>query len=147
MPGSLKAVDPIINVKNVAKSSDWYQKMLGLKVEMAMPDPKQPSFVRLTNGQIALMISDGSSMVGSRPRVPAAVANAIAAKHAPKVVHLFFRVDDGVDAIYRSVRRKGAKIIRPIADQPYGICDFAMRDPDGFEVAVGQDIRQPRSGA
>ena len=121
MASTVKWVDPSIVVKNVAKSVAWYRQMLGMKVEMAMPDPKQPTFVRLTNGQVAIMLSDGSNPMAPRRRIPAATAQAVAARKAQRVVYFYFRVDDGVDALYRSVRRKGAKIERPLAEQPYEI--------------------------
>jgi uncharacterized glyoxalase superfamily protein PhnB len=135
----VKFVDPNIRVKNVVRAAEWYQRMLGLKIEMAMPDKKKPAWVRLTNGQIALMISDGSDPVSGKA-APKLTTEAIAARKAQRVVSLYFRVDDGIDALYRSAKRKGAKISMELADQSYGMREFAMKDPDGYEVAVGQPL-------
>jgi uncharacterized glyoxalase superfamily protein PhnB len=136
---TVKFVDPNIRVKNVARAADWYRRMLGLKVEMAVPDKKKPAFARLTNGQIALMISDGSDPFSGKP-APKLTAEAITARKAQRVVSFYFRVDDGIDALYRSVKRKGARISMELADQPYGMREFAMKDPDGYEVAIGQPV-------
>lgn len=140
MAAVVKWVDPGIVVKDVAKSTAWYVKMLGFKVEMAMPNAKQPAFTRLGNGSVSIMFSDGTDVFAAKPKVPAAVARALASKHAPHVVDFYLRVEDGIDALYRSVKRKGAEIERAPMDQPWGMRDFVMRDPDGFRVAVGQEI-------
>ena len=139
MATTVKAIDPWIRVKNVGRSAEWYRRMLGFQVEMAIPDAKSPRFVRLSNGDAALMISDGSDAMSGK-RAPKATVEAIAARKVPRVISFYFRVDDGVDALYRSVRRKGAKIVQPPTDQPYGERDIILKDPDGYEVGVGQPL-------
>jgi uncharacterized glyoxalase superfamily protein PhnB len=142
MAATMKWVDPDIRVKNVGRSAEWYQRMLGLKIEMAMPDKKKPTFARLTNGEVAFMISDGSDPFTGK-RAPKAVTEAVSARKAQRVVSFYFRIEDGIDALYRSVKRKGAKISMELTDQQYGMREFAMKDPDGFVVSVGQPIEQP----
>ncbi len=39
-----------------------------------------------------------------------------------------------------SVKRKGAKISLELVEQPYGMLEFEMKDPDGYAVGVGQEI-------
>ncbi len=119
MPTTVNAIDPWIRVKNVARSAEWYRRMLGFSVEQAVPDAKKPAFIRLSNGATAIMISDGSEALAGR-RVPKATLEAISARKAQRVVSFYLHVDDGVDALYRSVRRKGAKIVQPPTDQPSG---------------------------
>ena len=141
MAATVQFVDPVINVKNVARSADWYRRILGLKVEVAMPDRKKPSFVRMTTGDprgVAIMLGDGSDPMSGK-KAPEAMADAIASKKAQRVVSLYFRVDKDIDALYRSARRKGAKVISPPTDMPYGMREFHLRDPDGYDVAVGEE--------
>jgi len=142
MPTVVQFVDPTINVKNVARSADWYSRMLGLKVELAMPDKKKPSFVRMTSGEprgVAIMLGDGSDPMTGK-KAPKATADAIASRKAQRVVSLYFRVDKDVDALYRSARRKGAKVLSPPTDMPYGMREFHLRDPDGYDVAVAEEL-------
>ena len=72
--------------------------------------------------------------------VSKATADAIASRKAQRVVSLYFRVDKDVDALYRSARRKGAKVLSPPTDMPYGMREFHLRDPDGYDVAVAQEL-------
>lgn len=140
MPAKLTFVDPYIRVKNVPRSAQWYRSMLGLKVGMAMPENKRPTFVRLiAPSGMALMISDGSDPMSNK-KAPKATTDAIAARKAQRVVTFYYRVDKDIDSLFRSVRRKGAKVVSQPQDMPYGMREFAVRDPDGYEVAVGQEI-------
>lgn len=140
MAATIQHSDPHIRVKNVARAAEWYSRMLGLKVEMAMPDKKSPTFVRLGNDAgVAMMISNGGDpMKGNPPTKP--VAAAISARKAQRVVDLYFRVDEDIKKLYSSAKRKGAKISQELTEQPYGMLDFAMKDPDGYTVNVGQDV-------
>jgi uncharacterized glyoxalase superfamily protein PhnB len=140
--GKVAFIDPYIRVRNVGRSVDWYKRMLGFKVGMAMPEKKKPAFVRLhvdgPNGA-ALMVGDGSNPMSGR-KVPKAIAEALAARKAQKVVSFYYRVDKGIDDLFRSVRRKKAKVVLPIQDMDYGMREFTIRDPDGYEVSVGQGM-------
>ncbi len=140
MAATIQHADPHIRVKNVARAAEWYSRMLGLKVEMAMPDKKKPTFVRLANDAgVAMMISDGGDAMKGKPPTKT-VAEAISARKAQRVVDLYFRVDEDVKKLYTSAKRKGAKISQELTEQPYGMLDFAMKDPDGYTVTVGQDV-------
>ncbi|MBM3139909.1 MAG: hypothetical protein FJZ92_06765 [Chloroflexi bacterium] len=142
MASKIQPLDVHLRVNNVARSAEWYQRMLGCKVEMAAPDPMKPAFVRLTQTQgeaPAVMLSNGSDFMTGK-RAPKATAEAIAARKAPRVVSLYFSVDSDVDKLYASVKRKGAKVAQELVNQPYGMRDFAIQDPDGYVVGVGQAI-------
>ena len=142
MTATVTYVDPHIRVKNVSRSADWYKRMFGLKVGMAMPDNKKPAFVRLINQKdAAVMISDGADTTTGR-KAPKAIVDAVAARKAQRVVSFYYRVDRDIDALFVSVKRKGAKVVSPIQDMPYGMREFTIHDPDGYEVGVGQEIAQ-----
>ena len=59
-------------------------------------------------------------------------------EHAPKGVRIFFWVKD-VNTLYEEVVRRGVAIAAPIGTRPYGVRDFAIRDPNGVMVVCGQD--------
>lgn len=140
MAATIQHADPHIRVKDVARAAEWYSRMLGLKVEMAMPDKKSPTFVRLTNDAgVGVMISNGGDMMKGKPATKP-VAAAIAARKAQRVVSIYYRVDQDIKKLYSSVKRKGAKISQELVEQPYGMLEFEMKDPDGYAVGVGQDV-------
>ena len=135
-------IDPYIRVKNVKRSADWYKRTLGFETAMAMPNKSKPTFVRMISPTgAALMIGDGGdAMSGKKP--PANVAKAISARKAQRVVSLYLRVPRGINALYDTCRKRG-KVVQPLITQPYGMRDFSVRDPDGYEVGVGMEVAVP----
>ena len=45
-----------------------------------------------------------------------------------------------VDRYWELAKKIGARIVRPIADQYYGLRDFTIADPDGFGVRFGTNL-------
>lgn len=43
-----------------------------------------------------------------------------------------------VDALWTHAHRLGLQVINAIGDRPYGLRDFTLRDPAGFEVRFAQ---------
>ena len=60
---------------------------------------------------------------------------ALVAKGALNGVH--FHADD-LDAAFEQVRAAGAEIVEEPTEQPWGVRDFAVRDPSGNLVRVDQ---------
>ena len=136
-------IDPYIRVNNVKRSADWYKRMLGFETAMAMPNKSKPTFVRMISpAGAAIMIGDGGDATAGK-KAPANVKNAISARKAQRVVSLYLRVPRGINALYETCRRKRAKVVQAIVTQPYGMRDFSIRDPDGYEVGVGMEAAVP----
>ena len=45
---------------------------------------------------------------------------------------------ENVDDVYQEFIYRGAKILSPIADKPWGIRDFTVATPDGQRIVFGQ---------
>ena len=59
----------------------------------------------------------------------------------PKGIHLFQWVKD-VDAYYREIVDRGAKVVREPTNQPYGVREFGLSDVNGVGIVFGQDIEK-----
>lgn len=57
----------------------------------------------------------------------------------PFGVHLFQWVRD-VDSYYKEIFDRGAVVASELTDQPYGIREFGVQDPNGVRIVFGQDI-------
>lgn len=44
------------------------------------------------------------------------------------------------DATFEKVRQSGAEVLQEPIDQPYGVRDFAFRDPSGNEIRFSQPL-------
>lgn len=54
---------------------------------------------------------------------------------------------DGVDEFYGTVAAKGAEVISPIADEPWGMREFGIRTVDGHRIRFGSPIRETLAAA
>ena len=52
-----------------------------------------------------------------------------------------------VDDIYAGMVSRGAVIEHPLVDNPYGMRDFSIVDPDGNRYTFGTDIAEPAASA
>jgi catechol 2,3-dioxygenase-like lactoylglutathione lyase family enzyme len=54
---------------------------------------------------------------------------------APVIPDASIQVDD-VDACHAAAVRRGAEIVHPLTDEPWGVRRFFVRDPDGHVINV-----------
>jgi catechol 2,3-dioxygenase-like lactoylglutathione lyase family enzyme len=105
---------PDLRSESLAEATAFYVDVLGLEVVMdhgwivTLADAERPGV------QLSLMTHDASA-----PVVPVAS----------------IEVDD-VDAAYRLALARGAEIVHPLTDEPWGVRRFFARDPDGNVVNV-----------
>ncbi len=106
---------PILLVRDVAATADFYRRVLGFKSD---PGTETPEYCVVWRDNAAVHFALGD--------------------HFPTGVRLFFWVKD-VNALYADVMRRGATIAVPIETRPYGVRDFSLADPNGVMVVCGQD--------
>jgi catechol 2,3-dioxygenase-like lactoylglutathione lyase family enzyme len=105
---------PDLTSTSLAEATAFYTDVLGLRVVMdlgwivTLADPGRPDL------QISLMTRDETA-----PVVPVAS----------------IEVDD-VDAAYRLAQERGAEIVHPLTDEPWGVRRFFVRTPGGVVVNV-----------
>jgi uncharacterized glyoxalase superfamily protein PhnB len=51
-------------------------------------------------------------------------------------------VVDDVDSCHDELRARGADIVEPLADRPYGMRDFNARTPDGHLLIFSQPLTE-----
>lgn len=111
---SIRRVVPDITSTRVDESREFYVGLLGFKVAMDLGGVV--TFASPTNptAQITLMRYDGSVRV--RPEVTVEVAD--------------------VDAVHAEAVRRGAEVVYPLTDEPWGVRRFFLRDPNGLVLNV-----------
>ncbi len=105
---------PVLHVSDVAATAAFYRDVLGFTWDFG-------------DETYAVVWRDNAAIHFVRDDV------------GPKGVHLFQWVKD-VDAYYREVVERGADIAKELADQPYGVREFGLRDINGVGIVFGQDI-------
>ncbi len=107
---------PVLHVENVKATAAFYRDILGFTWDFG---DDAYAVVWRDNSAIHFVRDDGS----------------------PKGVHLFQWVKD-VDAYFKEVVGRGARVAGEPIDQPYGIRDFGVIDTNGVRIVFGQDIHQ-----
>ena len=106
-----------LEVRDVSRSIDFYQRALGLDPLVTMGVP--PTF--------AILGVDDASMAIAETDRPAVAA----------IAACYVDVAD-VEAAHERCRDAGVEFTGPVTTHPWGMRDFVFRDPDGHQIAVGQ---------
>jgi catechol 2,3-dioxygenase-like lactoylglutathione lyase family enzyme len=120
----MKFINPIPFVRDIARSREFYEKRLGLKV---LEDAG--SFVLFETG---FAIHDGSALeqtVWGKVQEPGE-------SYGRRNLLLYFEHDD-VDAAFESIAPH-VELIHPVERQAWGQRVFRFYDPDGHAIEVGE---------
>jgi len=112
---------PVLYVRHTPRSLAYYGDKLGFTVTFTWRGP--PHYICLRLGQAVIHLHSF---------VPPARTSHVC---------IFCK---GVDALYAHLTARGANMVQPIDDRPYGMRDFALTDPDGHRLVFAQGITQTR---
>ena len=118
---------PILLVKDVVASADYYRDKVGFSYERVWGEP--PSFCILWRDNYHLMLSQVEDPKSIVPHYEV----------VEKMWNVYFWVNDA-DAMYEELKGRGVRIDYELCDQPYGCREFGIQDLDGYDIAFGQDI-------
>jgi catechol 2,3-dioxygenase-like lactoylglutathione lyase family enzyme len=124
----IEAVVPLLHVEDIDRSIAFYTTALSFQVAQKAGPAGNPAWALLQCGAVKLMIekSDLSDAAARRRRPSGGDA----------VIH--FIVDSVQDAQARLRAKRIA--IGDIKRQPYGMEEIRLRDPDGYELAIGSPM-------
>lgn len=113
---------PVLQVKDVNQSEQFYCEKLGFTSHGAWGNP--PDFAIVQRGDVTIALdrsrSDGPIPVNQYWAAYIYVENA--------------------DILHTQYRDAGVEIARGPENMPYGLRDFDIRDPDGHLLAFGHDL-------
>jgi uncharacterized glyoxalase superfamily protein PhnB len=135
-------------VRDMKKTLAFYTRDLGFKPGMTFPTLDDPEYADVSRDGMVLMF------------VPAGSAGIPDGEKLGLGVNLYLQIDGDIDAYYNELKKRGVQITADIKDEPYGIRDFTVRDPDGYILtfnqvpkhadrtppAGGEEVRENRGG-
>jgi len=113
---------PILSVKDVSASIDYYVTKLGFTKKWAWGDP--PSFGCVTRDKAQIFLCQDVQ------------------GHPGTWMSIFM---DDVDALYAEFQQSGAIIHMPLTNMPWGTREMNVADPDGHRLRMGSDSTGPPS--
>ena len=118
----LTGVSPILLVTDLERSAAWWRERVGFDVELA-------------NENFALARRDGVIVMLARSPQPSVYWQVV-----ENMWNVYIRVDD-IDALHAEVLERGAELDYGLCEQPWGMREFGLQDPDGHDIGFGQPIR------
>jgi len=115
---------PYFPVADVALTGDYYHDVFGFEREYAAGDP--PEFAVYSRSGSPIMFRRVADATLIRPN-----------ESQGGTWDVFFWVSD-VQSLYDELARRGAVTVYPLVVQPYGMKEFAVRDPNGYVLGFGQ---------
>lgn len=110
-------VMPRIPVSDLERSITYYQEVLGLDLAW-----------RTEDNQLAAIASGGIETLLLVPWTG----------QGPPPPQSFYVYVDDPETLSGEIEQAGGDIVEPVALRPYGMVDFAVRDPDGHRFTLGR---------
>jgi len=118
---------PILLVADVTRSIEHYRNKLGFEVVNAFDEPVS----------FAIMKRDGNYIMFADVKAEDIKPNW---KVREMTSNVYFWTDD-VETLYKEYKENGATIDWDLYTAPYGVKEFGINDPDGYDIAFGEVIK------
>ena len=127
----MNALTPLLNVADASRSIKFYTENLGFALAQEFEMDGKPMWARLTYGPIGLMINVSEERTARGPRLQPQSYDDV----------VFYFTVDSAQKIHDELATRGLNPC-PVERQDYGVDEFTVRDPDGYELAFGSPIGQ-----
>jgi lactoylglutathione lyase len=125
----LQNITPFLTANDLQASVAWYRDVLGFNVAEEYKMNDKVVGVRMQAGAVQLMLGQDDFAKG-RDRVKGAA------------LRFYCQTNQDIDALANAIRERGGKLTQEPTDQPWGRRDFALVDPDGFNISISSDTRK-----
>ena len=117
---SFKAATPILDVKSVEASIDYYTSRLGFTKNWDWPDDgEDKTFGSVTNGEVSIFLAETPEPINP--------------------VWVFYDVNNA-DNVYAAYLEAGVTILEEPNDKPWGSREFLAKDPDGNVLRIASPL-------
>lgn len=121
-------LSPLLAVRNMKETIEFYKDTLGFKMGMAFPDADNPEYADLSkDGMVLMFIPAKDHGIGGGEKLGIGV-------------YLYMEIDGDIDEYYAELKGKGVKIVTDIQNQPYGVRDFSIEDINGYKLAFNRRL-------
>lgn len=121
---------PIFCVKDVPASLEYYTTTLGFDQVWAWSEAEErfeedgADFACVSRGHVSIFLcKEGQGQPGAW-------------------VSLFLNGTDDLEAVYQEYLEKGAEILKPPTNEPWGMREMHVKDPDGNTLRIGAGLQE-----
>jgi uncharacterized glyoxalase superfamily protein PhnB len=126
---NMREASPGFTVNDLEKSLAWYRDVLGFAVEERWEQEGKLTGVSLRAGGVSFMIGQDDWKKGRD-------------RKKGEGFHLYCTTTQNVDALAEGIKTRGGKLDYEPRDEPWGMRDLALTDPDGFKLTIGAETKK-----
>lgn len=123
---SLRSAAPSFTVNDIEKSLAWYRDVLGFAVGERWEQDGKLLGVEMVAGGVTFMLGQDDWKKG-RDRVKG------------EGVRIYCTTGEDIDRLAERIKANGGALTREPTDQPWGMRDFALEDPDGYKLTISSE--------
>lgn len=121
---TLSDASPSLTVNDLQKSLAWYRDVVGFGLEeLWKDDAGKVMGASLRAGNVSLMIGQDDWKKGRD-------------RKKGEGFRIFCMTKGNVDALAKKIEAKGGSLDQGPTDQPWGVRDISLTDPDGFKLTI-----------
>ena len=125
-PLALRSASPSFTVNDLEKSLGWYRDVLGFGVEETWKnDDGKVVGVSLKAGDVSFMIGQDDWKKGHE-------------RKKGEGFRIYCETRKSVDDLAKRIETKGGRLDQGPTDQPWGVRDISVTDPDGFKITIAR---------
>lgn len=129
---TVNSLTPNLMVEDVAATIEWYVERLDAEVLGRMPpESDDPEWAQIALDEASLMFQERASIEADVP--------ALAGREIGGSFTLYVDVDD-TDALHDRLVEAGATVVQERRETDYGRREFAVADPNGYVLNVGEKL-------
>jgi uncharacterized glyoxalase superfamily protein PhnB len=123
-------LSPLLAARDMKKTLDFYIQSLGFELKMAFPNPDNPQYADIIkDGMVLMFILAREHGIDAKEKFGGGV-------------YFYLHIDGDIDKYYNELKQKGVKIVVDIKDEPFGVRDFTVEDPDGYKLTFNQTLQK-----
>lgn len=125
-PLALRSASPSFTVNDLERSLAWYRDVLGFGVEeLWKNDDGKVMGVSLKAGNVSFMIGQDDWKKGRD-------------RSKGEGFRIYCETQKNVDDLAKRIKAKGGRLDQGPTDQPWGVRDISLTDPDGFKITIAR---------
>jgi uncharacterized glyoxalase superfamily protein PhnB len=125
---ALMSASPSFTVNDLGKSLAFYRDVLGFGVEEEWKDEGKVTGVSLKAGDVSFMIGQDDWKKGRD-------------RKKGEGFRIFCLTTKNVDTLADRIVANGGRLDQGPTDQPWGVRDISLTDPDGFKITIAAEKR------
>jgi uncharacterized glyoxalase superfamily protein PhnB len=125
---ALRSASPSFTVNDLEKSLGWYRDVLGFGVEETWKnDDGKVMGISLKAGDVSFMIGQDDWQKGRD-------------RKKGEGFRIYCETRKNVDELAKRIEAKGGRLDSGPTNQPWGVRDISVTDPDGFKITIARSL-------